>query len=84
MKIHLIHKILQAAIAFLLLYACQQDEIIRHDNDTNGLKINLSGEINQVAITRVNDDGFCDKDEMGVYIVDYEGCLLYTSPSPRD
>ena len=73
MKIHLIHKILQAAIAFLLLYACQQDEIIRHDNDTNGLKINLSGEINQVAITRVNDDGFCDKDEMGVYIVDYEG-----------
>ena len=73
MKIHLIHKILQAAIAFLLLYACQQDEIIHHDNDTNGLKINLSGEINQVAITRVNDDGFCDKDEMGVYIVDYEG-----------
>ena len=73
MKIHFIHKILQTAIAFLLLYACQQDEIIRHDNDTDGLKINLSGEINQVAITRVNDDGFCDKDEMGVYIVDYEG-----------
>ncbi len=73
MKRTFIYKILQTAIAFLLLHACQQDEIIRHDNDTNGLKINLSGEINQVAITRVNDDGFCDKDEMGVYIVDYEG-----------
>lgn len=73
MKRTFIYKILQTAIAFSLLYACQQDEIIRHDNDTNGLKINLSGEINQVAITRVNDDGFCDKDEMGVYIVDYEG-----------
>ena len=73
MKRTFIYKILQTAIAFLLLHACQQDEIIHHDNDTNGLKINLSGEINQVAITRVNDDGFCDKDEMGVYIVDYEG-----------
>lgn len=33
----------------------------------------LSGEIEQVAVTRVNDNGFCDGDEMGVYIVDYQG-----------
>ena len=32
-----------------------------------------SGEINQVSVTRVNDNGFCDGDVMGVYIVDYDG-----------
>ncbi len=39
----------------------------------NGRPIELSGEIEQVAATRVNDNGFCDGDEMGVYIVDYQG-----------
>ena len=38
-----------------------------------GRLITLSGEIEQVATTRVNDSGFCDGDEMGVYIVDYQG-----------
>ena len=37
------------------------------------MPITLSGEIEQLAISRVNDNGFCDGDEMGVYIVDYEG-----------
>lgn len=36
-------------------------------------RIRLSGEIDQVALTRVNDNGFCNGDVMGVYIVDYEG-----------
>ena len=33
-------------------------------------RIELSGEIDQVAVTRVNDGGFCDGDGMGIYIVD--------------
>ena len=40
-------------------------------NDSN--RINLSGEIDQLAVTRVNDNGFCDGDVIGVYIVDYDG-----------
>lgn len=36
-------------------------------------RIMLSGEIDQLAVTRVNDNGFCDGDVMGVYIVDYNG-----------
>ena len=36
-------------------------------------RISLSGEIDQVAVSRVNDSGFCDGDVMGVYIVDYQG-----------
>ena len=34
-------------------------------------RIELSGEIDQVAVTRVNDGGFCDGDRMGIYIVEY-------------
>lgn len=73
MKVRLIHKILHAAIISTLLWACQKNEIINHGNGSDGPKINLSGEIEQVAKTRVNDDGFCDKDEIGIYIVDYQG-----------
>ena len=36
------------------------------------LRIELSGEVDQVAVTRVNDGGFCDGDGMGIYIVDYK------------
>ena len=36
-------------------------------------RITLSSEIDQLAVTRVNDNGFCDGDVMGVYIVDYDG-----------
>ncbi|MCI6500894.1 MAG: leucine-rich repeat protein [Prevotella sp.] len=35
-------------------------------------RIELSGEIDQVAVTRVNDGGFCNGDGMGIYIVDYK------------
>ena len=34
-------------------------------------RIELSGEIDPVAVTRVNDGGFCDGDGIGIYIVDY-------------
>ena len=35
-------------------------------------RIELLGEVDQVAVTRVNDGGFCDGDGMGIYIVDYK------------
>ena len=47
--------------------------------DENGGKLNsedriqLSGDITQLSVTRVNDSGFCDGDVMGVYVVDYDG-----------
>ena len=34
--------------------------------------INISGSINQEYTTRANDDGFCDKDVVGIYIVNYK------------
>lgn len=36
-------------------------------------RILLSGDIEQLSVTRVDDSGFCDGDVMGVYIVDYDG-----------
>ena len=36
------------------------------------LPIQLHGSIDQVATTRVNDDGFCDGDAVGIYVVNYE------------
>ncbi len=33
------------------------------------IAICLGGQIDQVAVTRVNDDGFCDGDEVGIYVV---------------
>ena len=38
-------------------------------------RIELIGEIQQVPVTRVNDNGFVDGDVMGVYIVDYNGSV---------
>ncbi len=61
------------ALPLFALTACNDD--LSQDNaqtdSTN--RIQLSGEIEQVAVTRVNDNGFCEGDVMGVYIVDYDG-----------
>ena len=57
----------------MTLAGCSDD--LFGDGTTSGGtdRINLSGEIEQLAVTRVNDSGFCDGDVIGVYIVDYEG-----------
>lgn len=50
------------------------DDLFDGDGLVGGkMPITLFGEINQVSVTRVNDNGFCDGDVMGVYIVDYDG-----------
>ena len=39
-----------------------------------GLKpIVIAGRIDQEYVTRANDEGFCDGDVVGIYVVDYEG-----------
>lgn len=62
------------SLPFLMVTACQDDDLFDYNPSPNGNKaITLSGEIDQVAVTRVNDNGFTDGDVMGVYIVDYNG-----------
>lgn len=58
----------------LLLPSCAMDEKLQHEMEAGSPgKIQLSGSISQEYSTRVNDDGFCDGDVVGIYIVDYEG-----------
>ncbi|MGN0282244.1 MAG: leucine-rich repeat protein, partial [Prevotella sp.] len=81
---HLIlYVLLTATIA-----ACT-DNTVSFGNATeeSRLKIELSGDIEQVPATRVNDNGFVDGDVMGVYIVDYNGSVpgtLMTSGNRGD
>ena len=69
-----IHNILVALTATIILSACNDDSFGSYGSQgDSAYPIILSSEIEQVAVTRVNDNGFCDGDEMGVYIVDYQG-----------
>lgn len=61
-----------------LFTSCYNDDVYIDDKapsseEQSSTKINLSGEITQVYQTRVNDAGFCDGDEVGIYVVDYDG-----------
>ena len=56
----------------VVLCAGCADGLFGADGTQHGTRrIELSGEIDQVAVTRVNDGGFCDGDGIGIYIVDY-------------
>ena len=57
----------------VMLCAGCADGLLGEDGTQHHIRrIELSGEIDQVAVTRVNDGGFCDGDGMGIYIVDYK------------
>ena len=53
--------------------ACSDESDIIESDPQSSYKINISGEITQVYQTRVNDAGFCNGDEVGIYVVDYNG-----------
>lgn len=60
-------------VVALLLGACSDDMFEEGEQQHCNDRIQLSGDIDQLAVTRVNDNGFCNGDVMGVYIVDYDG-----------
>lgn len=57
----------------MLLTGCSDDFFGDKTEQHDSNRIQLSGDIDQLAVTRVNDNGFCNGDVMDVYIVDYEG-----------
>lgn len=63
------------SLAALSLVSCTQDI----DEPTpivptpeGAITMNISGSIDQVSTTRVNDDGFCNGDGFGLYAINYE------------
>ena len=56
-----------SCVAILLLSACRDENPVSQSGGT-GCKLILAGEIDQLYLSRVNDNGFADGDEMGVYV----------------
>ena len=54
----------------ILLTACQGETLVEQTHGAK-CKLTLAGEIEQLYLSRVNDNGFADGDVMGVYVVDY-------------
>lgn len=68
------HQLISLASLLILAAGCSDnydDQASQALNDRQA--ICLQGEIDQVTVTRVNDNGFANGDVMGVYIVDYQG-----------
>ena len=63
--------ILALGLAALLMTACQKDEGLLPDQSEQSYPIELFNEIVQVPTSRVNDEGFCNGDAVGVYVVNY-------------
>lgn len=57
------------AAGAMLLTGCSDDFFGDKTEQHDSNRIQLSGDIDQLAVTRVNDNGFCNGDVMGVYIV---------------
>ena len=69
MKRHLIF----TGLLGLLLTGCVKDlDTPTVSGGDPTLPIQLYNEISQIATTRVNDEGFCNGDGVGVYVVNYE------------
>lgn len=58
-------------VGLLGLCACSQDPETLSVDSGQQLPVQLYNEITQVATTRVNDEGFCSGDGVGIYVVNY-------------
>ena len=70
------YKLLFLALAGLALtQACNVDDVgLQQEQPSEAAyKVQIYGDINQQPATRVTTDGFCTNDEVGVYIVNYDG-----------
>lgn len=72
MKHRYLHTLL-ASLTALAIASCATDTLPQSQEGGSGGPLTLWAEIQQLAVTRVNDEGFADGDRMGVYVVDYEG-----------
>ena len=68
-------RFISGAAAILCAVSCALDEpaFDPQTEDMEKRPIVISGNINQEYATRANDEGFCNGDVVGIYIVDYDG-----------
>ena len=65
--------VLMALLSLGLFASCEDNGWEGAEDTLQKSPILLAGDIEQAAVSRVNDSGFCNGDVMGVYIVDYQG-----------
>ena len=65
--------ILMSLLSLGLFASCEDNGWEGTEDTLQKNPILLAGDIEQAAVSRVNDSGFCNGDVMGVYIVDYQG-----------
>lgn len=70
-----IRNLLICGILSVVLGACSYEPDGMSVAVDQSYPIQLFNEIEQVATTRVNDEGFCDGDGVGIYVVNYDGGL---------
>lgn len=64
---------LWSGVLMFALASCSNDPFEPTATQMELLPLQLYGSIDQVATSRVNDDGFCDGDAVGVYVVNHVG-----------
>ncbi|HBE54841.1 MAG TPA: hypothetical protein DDW22_01955, partial [Prevotellaceae bacterium] len=57
----------------LATLSCATDMLPTSQGGGGNNPLTLWADIKQLAVTRADDEGFADGDQMGVYVVDYEG-----------
>ena len=70
------HKsLLSIPVLLAALVSCSLDEPMLDDGLLKGdsHKVQIGGEISQQPATKVTTDGFCTGDEVGIYVVNYDG-----------
>lgn len=61
------------AVLVILASGCQRESLRGDIANQERIPFVLSGNIVQIYQTRVNDNGFANGDEIGIYVVDYDG-----------
>ena len=68
-----IRNLLICSLFSVVLGACSYEADEMPVTVDQSYPIRLFNEIEQIATTRVNDEGFCNGDEVGIYVVNYNG-----------
>lgn len=68
----IIHCPLFFSLALLLTTGCSEHESLQQDTGKR-VRIDIRGEVQQEYVTRANDGGFADGDNIGVFIVNRDG-----------
>ncbi len=61
------------SLALFAAASCSVREMEGPQAEVQGDAIRIAGDINQEYATRANDQGFANKDEIGIFVVDYDG-----------